>query len=141
MGLRFFLAGAAIATAAIPAAAMSPNAMIEGRWQTEARDAVVEIAPCGRNLCGRIVTFLKPPPGGVGQRDVNNPDAKLRSRKLLGLAVLSGFTRDGDEWRGRIYDPKTGKDYRSVLEAHGNRLIVKGCIGPFCKSQTWTRTN
>ena len=139
MGLRAFLTGVAIATAAIPAAAAAPNASIEGRWQTEARDAVVEIAPCGQSLCGRIVRFLKTPPGGIDQRDVKNPDAKLRGRRLLGLSVLTGFARDGDEWRGRIYDPKSGKDYRSVLETHGSRLIVKGCIGPFCKSQSWTR--
>ncbi len=138
MNLRAFLAGIAIACGALPAIAAAP-AGVEGRGMTRDRDAIVELAPCGASLCGSIVKFLKPPPDGVDQRDINNPDARLRQRKLLGLNVLSGFKRDGDIWRGRIYDPKSGKDYRSVLEAKGDRLIVKGCLGPFCKSQTWTR--
>ena len=40
---------------------------------------------------------------------------------------------------GRIYDPKSGKTYRSVLERDGAALTVKGCIAIFCKTQTWTR--
>lgn len=140
MRLRVFLASAAIASLAVPTSATAPVSAVERRWITRDRNAIVEVAPCGASLCGRIVKFLKPPPGGIGQRDINNPDAALRQRKLLGLDILSGFQRDGDIWRGRIYDPKSGKDYRSILEAKGNRLIVKGCIGPFCKSQTWTRT-
>lgn len=141
MTLRVFLASLAIATLAVPAAAAAPAGSVEGRWTTRDRDAIVELAPCGASLCGQIIKFLKVPPGGMGQRDINNPDANLRQRKLLGLNVLSGFRRDGNIWRGRIYDPKSGKTYRSILEAKGERLIVKGCIGPFCKSQTWTRTS
>ena len=64
----------------------------------------------------------------------------MRSRKLLGMPVLSGFTEDGDEWRGQIYDPKTGKTYRSIIRrVNASTLEVKGCIGPFCQSQTWKR--
>jgi uncharacterized protein (DUF2147 family) len=140
MTLRTILTGAAMFGLMMPAAAAAPAPSVEGRWVTQARDAIVEIAPCGASLCGRIVKFLKTPPGGVDQRDVRNPDEKLRGRKLLGLSILSGFSRAGDEWRGRIYDPKSGKDYRSVLATRGGRLIVKGCLGPFCKSQSWTRT-
>ncbi len=133
------LSAAAIAMLAVPAMAADP---ITGNWITEDEDAVVNIAQCGNNLCGKIVKFLKTPPEGVGQRDINNPDKSKRSRKLLGLPVLTGFSEDGDEWRGEIYDPKKGKTYRSLLQRQSSgKLQVKGCIGPFCKSQTWTRTN
>lgn len=123
--------------AAVPAIAAAP---VTGNWTTQDKDAVVTIAKCGKSLCGKITRFLVTPPDGADQRDVNNPSAKLRNRKILGMVFLSGFTEDGDEWRGRIYDPKSGKSYRSILQRKGNSaLAVKGCIGPFCQTQTWTR--
>ena len=64
------------------------------RWMTAEKDAVVAIKPCGKAVCGTIDRFLVPPPEGLDQRDINNPDTKLRTRKLLGLAILSGFTAD-----------------------------------------------
>ena len=132
------LAGAAMALAA-PASAADP---ITGRWITEDRDAVITIAPGGANLCGKISKFLVAPPQGVNQRDVNNPDKSKRSRKLLGTPVLTSFSEDGDLWRGRIYDPKSGKDYRSVIRrTSASKLEVKGCLGPFCQTQNWTRAN
>ncbi len=136
MSPRLFALGAAALAAPLLLAAAAP---VTGTWTTEARDAQVEIAPCGKSLCGRLVKFLKAPPGGVDQRDVNNPDPKLRGRRLLGLPLLTGFMADGDAYKGRIYDPKSGKSYRSVLIAKGNTLVVKGCIGPFCQSQKWAR--
>ena len=133
---RFTLFCAALAFAA-PAAAADP---ITGNWVTEEKDAVVTIGKCGSSYCGKLSKFLVTPPDGAGQRDVNNPDPAKRSRKLLGLPVLFSFSEDGDVWRGRIYDPKSGKDYRSVLRRTGaNRLEVKGCLGPFCQTQKWTR--
>lgn len=115
---------------------------VDGRWLTEDRDAVITIGDCGRTKCGKITKFLVAPPQGVDQRDVNNSDPKLRNRKLLGMPVLTGFTEDGNEWRGQIYDPKSGKSYRSVIRrVNGSTLEVKGCIGPFCQSQTWKRAS
>ncbi|EDL49552.1 DUF2147 domain-containing protein [Erythrobacter sp. SD-21] len=113
---------------------------VEGRWVTEERDAVITIGDCGKSLCGRITKFLVAPPQGVNQRDVNNRNASLRNRKLLGMPVLTGLTEDGDEWRGQIYDPKSGKTYRSIIRRlNASTLQVKGCLGPFCQTQTWKR--
>ncbi len=123
---------AAVVQAAVP---------VTGRWLPATKDAVIEIAPCGDSICGKISKFLIPPPQGADQKDVNNPNKALRSRTLLGMNILTGFKADGDQWRGQIYDPKAGKTYRSVIykSTKGN-LIVKGCIGPFCQSQTWTQS-
>jgi uncharacterized protein (DUF2147 family) len=117
------------------AAAAEP---VTGRWVTADKDGVILIAPCGQAVCGTLEKFLVPPPQGLDQRDINNPDPKLRQRRLLGLPILSGFTADSNQWRGRIYDPKSGKSYRSVIRRKGaNLLEVKGCIGPFCQTQVW----
>ncbi|UVI39755.1 DUF2147 domain-containing protein [Qipengyuania spongiae] len=137
---RSAIFAAALAFAAsTPAFAAEP---ITGRWMTEDKDAVVTIAKCGSSYCGRISRFLVPPPQGADQRDTNNPDPAKRSRKLMGLPVLFSFAEDDDLWRGRIYDPKSGKDYRSVVRRKSaSRLEVKGCLGPICQTQNWTRAN
>ncbi len=129
----------AVIALALPVSAWAAPASINGRWMTQARDAIVEIGPCGATTCGRIVKFLVTPPGGADQKDTNNKDANLRTRKILGMAVVYGLKASGSGWGGTIYDPKSGKTYRSVvtLLKNGN-LSVKGCIGPFCQGQTWT---
>ncbi|WP_084662581.1 DUF2147 domain-containing protein [Erythrobacter sanguineus] len=130
---------AAFAIGPAPARAAEP---VAGRWITAEKDGVILIAPCGKAICGTIDRFLVPPPEGLDQRDVNNPDTRLRNRKLLGMPILSGFTADGDIWRGRIYDPKSGKSYRSVIRRKGaNVLEVKGCLGPFCQTQVWKKAS
>lgn len=137
--MRYLLAAALAALAAAPAVAATP---VAGIWTTAEKDALVRIGDCGSSVCGRVAKFLVRPPQGADQRDVNNPDPKLRNRKLLGLPVLNGFHQDGDLWRGEIYDPKTGKSYRSVMRRlDGGRLEVKGCIGPFCKTQVWRKAS
>ena len=136
--MRIALAALAL-LAAGPLAAADP---VAGSWVTASRDGVVQIGACGASLCGRIARFLVVPPQGADQRDVHNPDARLRSRKLLGLPILTGFSEDGGVWRGTIYDPKAGKSYRSVIRRlDAKRLEVKGCIGPFCQTQVWTKAS
>ena len=131
-----FIAAAAVATlAAMPAQAAQP---ITGRWATVDGKAIVQIAPCGREVCGKIEKIVKPTPGRP-QTDIKNPDPALRSKPLTGLALLSGFREDGDIWKGTIYDPESGKSYTSKVSRNGNgTLKVQGCIAFFCKTQTWT---
>jgi uncharacterized protein (DUF2147 family) len=128
---------AAAIIAATPAQAAAP---ISGRWVTQSKEGVVEVYQCGAALCGKLVKFLVNPPAGAGAKDINNPDKALRSRTLLGINILSGFKADGDEYKGKIYDPKSGRTYRSIVyKGKSGNLVVKGCIGPICpEQQTWT---
>ncbi len=126
------LAAAILLTA--PATAATP---VAGRWLTEEGNAVVTIGACGNAVCGRITRLIKGPPSGPPV-DRNNPDATLRNRPIEGLTILSGFTDAGSEWRGRIYDPKSGKTYKSILKREGDgNLKVQGCIAFFCRTQMW----
>ncbi|RDC59016.1 hypothetical protein HME9302_00193 [Alteripontixanthobacter maritimus] len=131
------LTATALAMAA-PAFAAAP---IAGKWVTEDGDAVVTIAKCGSTYCGRISEFLVIPPEGKNQRDINNRNKSLRSRKILGMPVLTNFREDGDQWRGKIYDPRNGKTYTSILQRQSNgRLKVEGCVKVvvnICDGQTW----
>ncbi len=118
--------------------ALAAPAPVTGRWLTTEGKAIVEIAPCGAQLCGRIAKVLKPRPGGPAI-DSNNPDPAKRRQPIEGLSILTGFTAKDDRWAGRIYDPESGRTYRSELVAQGGTLKVKGCFGPFCRTQEWTR--
>lgn len=138
-GLLRLLTLAAGLAVTVPLHAAEP---VTGRWVTAEKDGVVLIAPCGKALCGTLDKFLVPPPGGADQRDINNPDPAQRKRRLLGLPILSGFTAEDDAWRGKIYDPKSGKTYRSIIRRKGpNVLEVKGCVGPFCQTQVWRKVS
>ncbi|WP_174278709.1 DUF2147 domain-containing protein [Sphingomonas bacterium] len=122
----------ALIAAAALAAAPAP---IGGHWLTPGGEAVVEVAPCGAALCGRIVRVVKPRPGP--QVDARNPDPALRGRPIIGLVILAALRPDADRWRGRIYDPESGRTYRAEVARGGTALKVKGCFGPFCRSQLW----
>jgi uncharacterized protein (DUF2147 family) len=125
--------------AALLLAAASQGA-VEGDWLTADRNAIVRIAPCGPHLCGTIARVLARGPK-VPRTDVNNPDRRLQSRPLVGLPVLTGFSRDGSAWTGgRAYDAKTGRTYKAKLSSNADgSLTVTGCILFLCKSQRWVR--
>jgi uncharacterized protein (DUF2147 family) len=122
------LAAPAVADAATP---------IAGRYLTEDGAGVITVGPCEGSVCGRLTTILKKRPGAP-DTDVNNSDAALRSRPILGVPILSGFTDEGKDWRGKIYDPRNGKTYKSIVARNADgTLNVKGCIAFFCQTQVW----
>ncbi len=114
-----------------------------GVWLTPAGNSHIEIQLCGEKLCGKLVWFTEPRNAdGSPKVDEKNKNEALRTRPLLGLELMSGFTETGDgKWtKGRIYNPEDGQTYRSKLEMKDrNTLNVSGCVLVFCKAQTWTR--
>lgn len=128
------------------------NAAIIGEWTTKEGKSRVNISPCGKALCGKIVWLREPTypaddkKGMAGQTKVDreNPDPELRKHPTLGLTILSGFTYAGDKvWHdGTIYDPENGKTYKSNLTLAGPKLLkVRGYIGFSWIGRTseWTR--
>ncbi len=124
---------------------------ILGVWKTETGEAKVEIFMCGEKICGRII-WLKNPlytdsrDGEVGTPviDRKNPDPALRSRPVLGLRILEGFTPEGDSnWgKGTCYDPKSGHTYHGKIHlAAPDRLELRGYVGIplFGRTSVWTR--
>ncbi len=109
---------------------------ILGKWYNEAGDAQVEIYESNGKINGKIVWLKK----GPDTKDSHNPDAKLQSRKLMGVNILSGLTKKKDKWEGgRIYNPKNGKDYKCSIWLEGDKLKVRGYIGFLYETQTWRR--
>jgi uncharacterized protein (DUF2147 family) len=121
-------------------AAAAPQT-VEGVWLNDDHKGLVRIAPCGSKLCGTIVKVLSRDPKAP-KTDIHNPDPKLRSRGFVGLPVLTGFARSGNQWTGgRAYDPESGKSYRTTLQLNPDgSLRVTGCIfAVLCESRRWTR--
>jgi len=124
---------------------------IRGNWKTERGESLVEIFDCGKALCGKVV-WLKAPlytdnrdgPVGTPIIDRKNSDPALRSRPIIGLRIMEGFTSQGDDvWGGgTCYDPKNGKTYHGrIRRASPNRLELRGYIGIplFGRTTVWTR--
>ncbi len=135
--MRIMLPAAfALLAATVPATALAATP-IAGRYVTEDGAGIVTIGPCGNTVCGKLTTILRKRPGAA-DTDVNNSDAALRSRPILGLPILSEFKDAGKDWRGRIYDPRNGKTYKSIVARNADgTLAVKGCIAFFCQTQVW----
>ncbi|PWG01516.1 DUF2147 domain-containing protein [Sphingosinicella humi] len=120
--------------------AAAPASDVTGNWVTEDGTALIAIGRCGNSVCGKVAKALVIKPGRA-ETDVKNPDPRLRKRPIIGMTILSGFKTDGGGWKdGRIYDPETGKTYRSRLRLNTDgSLKVSGCILFVCQSQRWTR--
>jgi uncharacterized protein (DUF2147 family) len=126
----------ALALAASPAFAATP---VTGKWITAEQDSVIEIGTCSGTVCGRVLKVMKMMPDGKPPIDRNNPSPALRSRPVEGMMILTGFADNGSNWKGKIYDPKSGKTYTSYLTKNSDgTLKVQGCIGPFCQAFKWT---
>jgi len=120
---------------------------IYGVWiEVKKHKVAVIIEDCENQLCGHIY-WLKKPFSATGKRklDVNNPDHSLRGRPQCGLTILSGFSKSkkSNLWRGgKIYDPKSGKTYKSNIRISKDGLLkVRGYIGIslFGRTVKWQR--
>ena len=116
---------------------------VEGRWLTQNKEGWIRLQVVGDTLEGIIAGA---PPGSPGKRDFDdrNPDPALRSRKLKGLVIMTGFKYVGDgKWKdGTVYDPDSGKTYKctaTLLDA--NTLKFRGYVGIplFGRTEVWTR--
>jgi uncharacterized protein (DUF2147 family) len=118
-----------------------------GLWWAEGGFAKVEIRSCGDALCGQVVWLRHPlDADGCELRDVENPDAELRSRAVEGLAILRDLRASTDvpnEWNGgTIYDPGSGRTYSAAAKMDGSdRLRVRGYFGIrlLGRTTTWVR--
>lgn len=140
----------ALAFLLIPAAAMAAPAQspeessILGYWLSEKEKLIVELYPCGEEVCGRIAWMAKPYKHGELRRDVKNPDPALRDRPYCGIEVIRGLEPDGDGvWQsGKVYDPKRGDTYSLEARRDGpESLKMRAYIGIklFGKTEIWTR--
>jgi uncharacterized protein (DUF2147 family) len=114
--------------------------VILGDWLSQEKDGKISIYKQGDKFYGKI-SWGKIP----GKKDINNPDAKLKNRELIGLVILQDFKFKGSAWEdGKIYDPNSGKTYDCILKIKDNNKIleIRGYVGTpmFGRTATWTRS-
>ena len=121
---------------------------ILGIWLNEDKDAHVEIYKIDGKYNGKIIWLENPIDDDTGEPklDDENQDESMRTRPVMGLLLLRDFVFDEDEWeKGKIYDPKNGKDYSCYMEFKDDKdnLKVRGFIGFSMLGRTtyWTRVN
>ena len=118
---------------------------VTGVWLTAGDDpARIQIYRSGDQFFGKIIWLKIPLKNGVERRDTKNPKNENHSNQIIGLLLLKNFKFDNkDEWKGgEIYDPESGKTYRSYLYFKDkNTLKVRGFIGISLigRTETWTR--
>jgi len=117
---------------------------IEGLWYNAEKTGKVEITKdAAGKFNGKVVWLKEPLKNGKPKLDELNADEKLRSRPRLGLPVLNGFVKDGEDkyTGGTIYDPLNGKTYSCKITYKGKTLDIRGYIGIslFGRTTTWTR--
>jgi len=110
--------------------------------ETKAEIRIDDIGSGREALSGRIVKTLR--------KDAR-PDAtcdectdERKGKPIVGLEIIRGGKKaEGkDVWEGgKILDPENGKEYRASFTPieGGKRLEVRGYLGPFWRTQTWTR--
>jgi uncharacterized protein (DUF2147 family) len=117
---------------------------VEGRWLTQAADGWIRIQIVGDSLKGSIAGSPDPKQRDEREFDDRNPDPNLRTRRLDGLTIMTGFQyAGGGRWTGgRVYDPNSGKTYKCTFtQINANTVKIRGFIGIslFGRSETWTR--
>ncbi len=91
-----------------------------GHWRVANGKAIIDIRPCGGNLCGFVAS------GG----------------EAVGKQIFYNMRQEGDEWSGTIVDVTDGQRYSGHISlVSGSTLKVEGCAlgGLFCGDQKWSR--
>ncbi|UTD27647.1 DUF2147 domain-containing protein [Bradyrhizobium sp. WD16] len=114
-----------------------------GVWLTQAGDARVQVSHCGGKLCGKVIWLRDPIDKATGkpQVDDKNQNPALRNRPIMGLQLFIDMAQTtANAWSGRIYNADDGQSYDSTITVAGpSRLDVRGCVGPLCGGEAWTR--
>lgn len=108
-----------------------------GLWKTEPGDTGgylhVQISECGSNICGTIKEAIS----ADGSKGSQNGYEHLGKRMLWDMKSKGNGAYAG----GKVWAADRDKTYKSKMQLNGNKLTVKGCVGPICRGQDWTRLN
>ena len=119
-----------IAATAILIASSATAAEIEGRWRSPGGNSIIEIAPCGSDLCGTV----------AWASERAKEDARKATDQLIGTQLLTSLQeKKPGRWQGKLFIPdKNMRVTAKVQLASPEQLKVSGCA-VICKSQLWTR--
>ena len=102
-----------------------------GRWISSEKDLIVEVYKIGEHFKAKVVWFRDDPNAPMEEScDKKNPDPALRSRKIIGMEVLSDlkYHEESHTWEdGKVYDAQHGKEWNASAFIDKEGLLkVKG---------------
>jgi uncharacterized protein (DUF2147 family) len=137
-----------LAAALMSSGAWAENTSPVGLWRnvddvSGKPRALIRVTESNGSLQGKIEKVFPAPPEDRNPR-CTECEGALKDAPVIGLVILSGLKKDGDEYTGgKILDPDNGKVYSSKLQLTdgGQRLIVRGFVGVSMlgRSQIWVR--
>ena len=106
-----------------------------GRWASN--NSILEINETDGALHATIVSILDPlykegeeGPVGTTRVDRHNPTESLRTRPIVGMDLLAGYQYRDGKWQGQLYDPESGKTYKSqITRSSDGKLQIRGYVG------------
>lgn len=138
---NYFLTFLFVAVAGI----FSVQAQVTGKWKTiddetgEAK-SIVEVYESNGKIYGKVIEILNPAKKNTKCDKCKGAD---KGKPVLGLVIIKGLTKDGDEWTdGDILDPQKGKLYSCTISLDGkDKLKVRGYMGVSLlgRTQVWHR--
>lgn len=120
---------------------------IFGKWHSTNEengeiDSVVEVYQKNGKAFAKVVKIMDPK-----RQDIlcDLCKGEQKNTPILGLNILTGLEKDGDEWSGgKILDPRNGKEYQCYIKLETpNKLKLRGYIGISLLGKTayWTRAS
>jgi uncharacterized protein (DUF2147 family) len=135
-----------ISVSALHLSTYAQSDKIEGLWFNDIKDAKIQIykARDGK-FYGKIIWLKEPTKQGKPKLDDKNPKKDMQNQTIVGLLILKGFQKDGDNYYtdGTIYDPTNGKTYDCKMTYKGKTLSIRGYVGIslFGRTTIWERAS
>jgi uncharacterized protein (DUF2147 family) len=100
----------------------------------------VQLYDQGGKLYGKIVGLPEPNDDQGKPRVCTKCQGADKDQPIVGLVIIKDLGLDGGRYKGgTILDPEDGKVYKAEVWQEGTNLKVRGYLGPFYKTQTWTK--
>jgi uncharacterized protein (DUF2147 family) len=100
----------------------------------------VEITEQGGKLFGKIVALTEPAGKDGKLKACDKCSGADKDKPIVGLVIIRDVAPSGERYKGgTILDPEDGKVYKAELWTEGDKLKVRGYLGPFYKTQIWLK--
>ena len=119
-----------------------------GAWhsiddKTGEAKAEIQIVEKDGVLTGRVTKSLRT--DGAAKKICDECQDDRKGKEIIGMEIIRALKVDPATeltWGGgKILDPENGKEYtvKMMPKEGGKKLLVRGYIGPFYRTQTWLR--
>ena len=116
-----------------------------GKWKTvddKNGKVVSEVQVYEQNgkLFGKITGLTEPNNKEGKPKTCVKCGGEDKDKPIIGLVIIKDVALAGDRYKGgTILDPEDGKVYKAEVWTEGEKLKVRGYLGPIYKTQTWIK--